>query len=91
MTYEDSRPQATREDIGKVLRAFRSKAGWSQKDLQEATNIPFTSISLMESGGRNVGIDDWLAVIATFASYEAFGRALDQFATERTISKRATS
>lgn len=59
--------------IGEIIRAFRKQRNISQDQLAQALNIPRTSVSQIENGGRELSFIELQKVLALFeVSFEEF-------------------
>ena len=65
----DSHLQIQRCRIGKRIKEFREKKGYSQEKLAELMNVSRTTISKIEGGKFNCSID-YLAKFAVFLNFE---------------------
>ena len=52
--------------IGEIIRAFRKQKNISQDQLAQALNIPRTSVSQIENGGRELSFIELQKVLALF-------------------------
>ncbi|MEK7171719.1 MAG: type II toxin-antitoxin system antitoxin SocA domain-containing protein [Patescibacteria group bacterium] len=73
--------------IGEIIRAFRKQKNISQDQLAQALNIPRTSVSQIENGGRELSFIELQKVLALFeVSFEEFtthGMIPKEIASER--------
>jgi transcriptional regulator with XRE-family HTH domain len=71
--------QASRKDLGAVLRELRNRAQMTQERVEHASGLHRTYVSSAERGERNVSFEAlgrWLAAVG--ASWREFGDALDR-------------
>lgn len=81
------RSSPTRDDLGRVLRAFRKDAGLTQEGLAARSGLHRNYVGSVERGERNPAfeaIEKWLRGVGI--SWELFGQALDEAA--RTALRR---
>ncbi|EKD31937.1 MAG: helix-TurN-helix protein [uncultured bacterium] len=63
----------TMSQLGKIIRSFRTQKGISQDQLAQALNIPRTSVSQIENGGRELSFIELQKILTLFeASFEEF-------------------
>jgi len=81
-TMADHSPTMRRRQLGAELRDLREKAGKTQEDVWEWTNVPTTTISRYETGKRRVPITFLKAVLPLYGVGSPHAEALEKLARE---------
>jgi DNA-binding XRE family transcriptional regulator len=58
----------TRKAAGRAVKAFREKHGYTQKELAGHAGLPQYTISEIETGRRNSGIDQYIRIADVFGT-----------------------